>query len=239
MDGFSRKILWLKLSSTNQKPQVIAKYFLECIESVGGCPSVVRGDHGTENAAVAKMQIAFRINDGVGAEKSFLYGASTSNTRIESLWGQWRRSKCHWWIELCRGLRVGGLFDKDNCVHRYSLAFVFGPLVERDCEEFLNDWNSHHIRADKHVGGPSGRPDDLFDAPEMFGRENQLHAIDCVLWARCMIQESANAPPLYPATFEDYGMAALQSLGMTKDSITHRNCRRVYLAVVELLDCDS
>ena len=55
---------------------------------------------------------------------------------------------------------------------RYSLAFVFGPLVERDCEEFLNDWNSHHIRADKHAGGPSGRPDDLFDAPEMFGTHN-------------------------------------------------------------------
>ena len=45
---------------------------------------MVRGDHGTENAVVAKLQIAFRMQ-GDGGEKGFVYGPSTSNTVRKSL----------------------------------------------------------------------------------------------------------------------------------------------------------
>ena len=34
--SFSRKVLWLKCSSTNHDPKVIARYYLECVEQVGG-----------------------------------------------------------------------------------------------------------------------------------------------------------------------------------------------------------
>lgn len=33
---FSRKVLWLKMSSTNRDPRVISRYYLECVESCGG-----------------------------------------------------------------------------------------------------------------------------------------------------------------------------------------------------------
>ena len=47
-----------------------------------GCPRVVRGDFGTENSSVAKIHIAFRINqsDTLEASRSFIYGPSTANT---------------------------------------------------------------------------------------------------------------------------------------------------------------
>lgn len=47
-----------------------------------GCPTVLRCDHGTENCLLTTAQIAFRIlhEDNLAAEKSVIYGASTSNT---------------------------------------------------------------------------------------------------------------------------------------------------------------
>ena len=46
-----------------------------------GCPSVIRGDYGTENPTIAAIQIAFRFYhiDGMANEKSFIYGPSKSN----------------------------------------------------------------------------------------------------------------------------------------------------------------
>ena len=91
---FSRKILWLNLYPTNHDPGVISRHYLNCIEEVQGkkkfmqlhiaiyllindpgCPTVVRGDYGTENGIVAKVQIAFRKC----ANQSFFYGPSTAN----------------------------------------------------------------------------------------------------------------------------------------------------------------
>lgn len=40
MCRFSRKILWLKLSSTNSDPKIISRYYLETVETVGGIATV-------------------------------------------------------------------------------------------------------------------------------------------------------------------------------------------------------
>ncbi|XP_062517795.1 uncharacterized protein LOC134193026 [Corticium candelabrum] len=44
IDGFSRRILWLHVAITNNQPDVIAGYFLACIEALGGCPKIIRAD---------------------------------------------------------------------------------------------------------------------------------------------------------------------------------------------------
>ena len=84
-DGLSQRIIWLKLSSSNN-PKVIANYYLCCIKQLNLIPHVVRGDHGTENVIVCEIQRFLRRNhtDSQSKDKSFIYGHSTTNQRIES-----------------------------------------------------------------------------------------------------------------------------------------------------------
>ena len=72
IDGYSRRILWLKVTSTNKHPAVIAKYYYDCIAEIGGCPKILITDPGTENGEIASLQCYLRWsgNDGVPVKKS-------------------------------------------------------------------------------------------------------------------------------------------------------------------------
>lgn len=82
IDGFSRKMIWLECGSSNNDPKIIAGYFMSAVVEIAGRPVCVRGDFGTENGNVRLCQLYF----GLGDDKSFKYGASTANQRIESWW---------------------------------------------------------------------------------------------------------------------------------------------------------
>ena len=49
VDGFSRKLLWLIVASSNNDPIVISHYFLRCIKKYGIAPNLLRMDKGLEN----------------------------------------------------------------------------------------------------------------------------------------------------------------------------------------------
>ena len=80
IDGYSRKILWLEVSSSNNDPGIITKYYLDYVRQIGGPSRVIRADRGTENGNIAVTQQFFRrlARDDFGAEKSFMYGRSTA-----------------------------------------------------------------------------------------------------------------------------------------------------------------
>ena len=56
IDGFSRRILWLKVIRSNKNPNFVCMQFLECVKCIGGVPRKVVGDLGTENVFVAAAQ---------------------------------------------------------------------------------------------------------------------------------------------------------------------------------------
>lgn len=95
IDGFSRKILWLKVSSSNNDPRVIASHYLKCIDRLNLVPRCIRADRGSENVMVCGMQRFLRRDgiDSVAGDKSFLYGTSTSNQRIEAWWSILKKSR--------------------------------------------------------------------------------------------------------------------------------------------------
>ena len=82
IDGFSRRILFLKIS-TNNLAETVLNYFIEAIEGDGGLwPSRIRVDRGVENVLICDAMVEAR-----GANRgSFIAGPSTRNQRIERLW---------------------------------------------------------------------------------------------------------------------------------------------------------
>lgn len=62
-------------------------------------PSIVRSDHGTENTTLAACHMALRHehNDEFNGERSFRFGASTTNTVELNLKFMCANSKCSYW----------------------------------------------------------------------------------------------------------------------------------------------
>ena len=119
IDGYSRRIIWLKSSSSNNNSKVIANFYLCCIKELNLIPRVVRGDRGTGNVIVCGIQRFFRRNhtDSQSKDRSFICGHSTANQHIESWWSPLFKSRTSWWITFFVDMVVNGLFDISLNLH--------------------------------------------------------------------------------------------------------------------------
>ena len=131
VDGFSRQIIWLKADVTNKNPNVIAKYYIESIKNHGIYPRRIRADMGTENVHIETLQKFLRRNhrDEFAGEKSFIYGKSTMNQRIECLWCMVRRQGMQYWMNFFQDLTEAELHDGGYLDQELS-RFCFLGLVQ-------------------------------------------------------------------------------------------------------------
>lgn len=175
IDGFSRKVLWLRVGHSNNDPRFIARFYLDFIRKINGVPRIVRSDRGTENCLIRDLQIALRWdhNDCFHRNKSFRYGRSTSNQRIESWWGQLGRLSSRYWIDLFKHLRDMGEFDNSNPVHIEAIRLCFHNIIQRDFDLTVQEWNQHSVRRQNNEESPYGVPDLMYYVPEMYGAEDQ------------------------------------------------------------------
>lgn len=90
VDGFSRRVVWPQVYSTNNNPRVILSYLVEAVKARHGCPRTIRFDRGTENVDVEQMQRFFRWE---GSGKTVLFCSSNHNQRMESFWSILRKEK--------------------------------------------------------------------------------------------------------------------------------------------------
>lgn len=172
IDGFSRKIIWLKAGITNRRPEVVAQYFLEAAIEEGGFPRKLRGDCGTENGLVARIQQQAR-----GEEDAFIYGRSTSNQRIERWWGHLRNARSDFWIHQFKLLQQEDLLMKDSLIHRLSVQYSFLPFIQKQLNEVRDIWNSHSIRNQKNGDSLPGIPDVLHTECQLYGVRNYIHPV--------------------------------------------------------------
>lgn len=163
IDGYSRKIMWLKVGRTNNDPHVIAHHFLECVKQYAACPRLLRTDCGTENGVMAAIQCYFRqgFDDEYSGINSHRYGTSTSNQRIENWWSFYSRGKGHWWRNFFKDLVDRGIVQTGSEMHMECLWFCFSRVLEIDLDQVKEHWNTHRIRQSRHetIGG---RPDALY-----------------------------------------------------------------------------
>lgn len=175
IDGFSRKILWLEVSSTNKNPKIIAHYYLKTLSKYGSMPTLLRTDKGTENVIIGSLQQCLRTghDDTLSGLKSYLKGKSMQNQRIESFWVDLQRLSTGFYMEFSASMIEKGALDLDNPLHKDLLQLCFGPLIRYDLYNIKKEWNQHTIRRQVGRGFRGGKPDILFKLPQ------QHNAIDC------------------------------------------------------------
>lgn len=180
IDGYSRRIMWLEVDHSNNNPCTIAKYFLKTVRCIGGTPRIVRGDCGTENCYVAAIQRFFREGHGdvFAGDKSFMYGRSVANQRIEAWWSTLRKMNTDFWINYFKDLRENGLYSDDDILHVHCLKFCFMPLIREELHRVAELWNLHRIRPQSsNRDSPCGRPDILYFLPELNSRVSYIHDV--------------------------------------------------------------
>ena len=180
IDGFSRKILWLKVGSSNNDPRVVASYFINCIRVLNLVPRCIRADRGSENVMVCGMQRYLRRNDvdSVAGNKSFMYGTSTSNQRIEAWWSIFKKSRTAWWINYFKDAIDQGIYDPSLVEHKECMKFSFMNLIQNDLDETKLLWNNHRIRKVRNSECPNGKPDILYFASGQNDFRNDLFMED-------------------------------------------------------------
>ncbi|XP_003427718.1 uncharacterized protein LOC100680052 [Nasonia vitripennis] len=177
IDGFSRKVMWLELATSNNKPEIICYYYLKAAQKFKQIPAIIRSDHGTENSTVEIVHQALRSghSDPYAGLHSFIKGKSTANQRVESSWGRMRRHSVEFWINFFKDMVECRDFDRSNKIQVECLRFCFAPLIKFDLEQTRKGWNRHNIRKQKCDNVKSGKPNFMYYVP---------NAVQCANWGQ-------------------------------------------------------
>lgn len=168
IDGFSRKILWLEVSRSNNSPDSIASFYLNMVKELKGCPVELITDLGTENGLAASIQSYFRENPD-----AHRHVPSPRNQRIEGWWSFYGKHRSTWWRNFFKDLEFQGIVNLTSDLCKECLWYCFSHVLQQDLNTVKEHWNTHLIRKLRHAT-VSGRPDSLFYLPEHHGAASDL-----------------------------------------------------------------
>ena len=168
IDGWSRKLMWLRVASTNRQPAVVCGYYMSALEDNGIMPRTVRVDKGSENGLMADCQTLLQQANPC-RNPPVLFGSSVQNIRIEKFWSTYKLQFVLDYCEVMQDLADRGILDASDPFNIELVQFCFIPCLQKEIEMYRRHWNEHRVRKMKSVEIPSGIPDYLFDNPEQLG----------------------------------------------------------------------
>ncbi|XP_041839948.1 uncharacterized protein LOC121638921 isoform X1 [Melanotaenia boesemani] len=196
IDGFSRKVIWLKVGISNRRPAFVGRYFYDAVVEQGGCPSLIRGDRGKENLVVGEMQVAFHLRRlGNRAKECFRMGKSVHNQRAEFFNSVLKKTWIKKWLSTFETMMSNNILELDNPVHINCLQYTYLPLLQEDLKTEQMMWNNHSIRKQRKAPGPFGKPDVLYSSPPP-GYTNMLWSVDADLLAHAAESICESGAPL-------------------------------------------
>lgn len=180
IDGFSRKVLSLQVSSSNNKPEIIANHFLKLVKKLNCVPTILRTDKGTEVYIMGDLPILFRVdhedkNDGV---YSHVKEKSTNNQRIESYWRRFRQHLGQFYIDLFKTRESENLFIVSNILHIKFLRYCFGKVFTDYVHLSRKEWNEHRVRKQNGKNVTGGKPNEMYAWPQKFGKMDRKQTVD-------------------------------------------------------------
>ena len=160
----------MEVTRSNNAPETVAQFYLDCVRQNRGCPLPTRSDCGTENGVIAAAQCYFRTNDNspFPGEQAHIFGTSTHNQRIENWWSHLKKTCTSWWIQFFKDLVEERQLNLDHEFTSECLWFCFNGILQSSLDEAKLYWNIHYIRPSRHET-VAGVPNILFDIPEQFG----------------------------------------------------------------------
>jgi transposase InsO family protein len=187
VDAYSRKIIWFFVGSSNATAVSVLKQYLQAVKTYG-CPNRVRSDEGREVPMMADAHYYFYyqalLNEHAAGrlldedldraifEDCWIFGKSTANIRIESLWGRLIRQVTGQWIELFHVIEQEGFYRSDLTSDRVIFAYVFMPMIRTEIFKWVQTTNARPIRDQSSIKERGlehlpGVPNDLFiDGPQ-------------------------------------------------------------------------
>ena len=97
IDRFSRCLIWLEVASSNKKPELIAKFYLDAVKSLEGIPLQIKADNDTEHSLIEPMHLHLSALNGNLEMNHFSIITSPQNERIESYLSILQRDRLGWW----------------------------------------------------------------------------------------------------------------------------------------------
>uniref|UniRef100_A0A8C2DVV3 Integrase catalytic domain-containing protein n=1 Tax=Cyprinus carpio TaxID=7962 RepID=A0A8C2DVV3_CYPCA len=141
IDGYSRKIMFLRASNNNRATTVLI-CFLAAVENFG-LPVRVKSDKGGENVEVVRFMLEHPLR---GAENtSFITGRSVHNQRIEHLC---RDTVTSSYYAALQCLEESGTLDIQSEMHVFCLHYVMLPRINMHLDLFQRTWDQHPLSSE-------------------------------------------------------------------------------------------
>lgn len=131
IDGFSRLITFLQVSTNNYSETVLSA-FLKAVDEFG-LPLRVRTDYGGENVLVAEYNKLGHPERGCGSG-SIITGRSIHNQRIERLWRDLFSSCISFFYYFFYFLEDLDILNPNNHLDLYVLHAVFIPIIQKQLD---------------------------------------------------------------------------------------------------------